>query len=221
MRRLAAIPAVSAAGWRRGGRASRVSYRRRDHFQLRRTDRGGRFSDGGRAELRASRPPLLATARQRDLETLPQAFVEIVHLFEVFSAIVLRLTHLADVDQVEDNLPKVAGRMDTPVVQDRLGHQAKLIHRIVADRLTQLLAGQVLILARLLFQADVLGCLCGSHLKRLVRIAKRLEDKNVCIERITPVAPEQLGKRMGRIKHGIYSSSVDPGVSFDLFSRLP
>ncbi len=56
--------------------------------------------------------------------------LEIVDVFEVFAAVVLRFAHLADFDQVEHDVAEVAGRAHAPAFEHRLRHVTELFEHI-------------------------------------------------------------------------------------------
>lgn len=78
-----------------------------------------------------------------ELEFVLQRFIKIVDAVKIFAAIVWGLAHLSDLDQVEDDLAEVACVLNAPVVQDTLGEVAILLQGILANGLTQFLAGQM------------------------------------------------------------------------------
>lgn len=72
----------------------------------------------------ASRLPLLALGHQssfvrvehRDFVILLEGLFEVVQILEVFQAIFRGLRHLADLDELENDVAKVGGRLDAPIV---------------------------------------------------------------------------------------------------------
>ena len=78
----------------------------------------------------------LAAVRKLNLKALAQALVKIVDPVEILATIMFRLAHLANIDQIEDNLTKITGRPDSPMVQNGLGQQAELLECIMANRFT-------------------------------------------------------------------------------------
>ena len=77
------------------------------------------------------------------LKSLPKRGVEVVDVVEILPPVLGRLSHLPDADQVEDHLAEVAGGADAPLIQHRLGHVAVLFQGETANRLAQLLPGDV------------------------------------------------------------------------------
>ena len=100
----------------------------------------GDFRNDGRV-LDASPRSLLATSWNGDFEVASQPLFKIENAIEVLTAIVFRLPHLPDVDQIEDDFAETARVLDPPVIEDGLGQQPKLFNRKLADRFAKFLAG--------------------------------------------------------------------------------
>jgi len=122
-----------------------------------------------------------------------QVRVEIEHVFEIFAAVARRLFHLANSDEVEHNLAKIARRIDAPAIEYTLCHEAELLQSKAADRFAQFLSGNVVLFSRLR----------GAHGQILLAEPQRLEDKEIGGRRVTPIVLENLRKRMRRVNlHG-------------------
>ena len=147
------------------------------------------------------------TFRQRDLETLPQAGLEVEHVVKILAAIVGGLAHLADADQVENDLAKITGRFDAPAIQHALRHVSVLLESILANGLAKLLPRQMSfgLLGRGLFGFLFLfsfGRPLGAHAQLRVGQVECFEYERVRVDLVAAIFFEKLGNRMGRIEHG-------------------
>src|SRR5262245_20337355 len=76
-------------------------------------------------------------------ELADKRLVEVIDVVEILASIAIGLRHFADPDQVIDDLAEVARRADAPICKHQLGHQAELVGREAAQRLAEILAGDV------------------------------------------------------------------------------
>ena len=81
--------------------------------------------------------------RLTDVKLGVEFFVEVKHAIEMVLTILFGFFHQSDVDHVEHDVSKAIRFVDTPIVQNDLGHVAELVESVLPDRLTKLLAGQV------------------------------------------------------------------------------
>ncbi len=138
----------------------------------------------------------LLRIRRDGQKSVSQAVVEIENVVEIFAAVVVGFLHLTNIDQVEDDLTKVAGRVNTPLVEHVLREHAVLLHGVLADGFAELLAGDVL-----LFVDLGIGAAHAAHVELLLRVAEGLENEEVSVAVITAVASQQFGQRMIWIYH--------------------
>ena len=69
----------------------------------------------------------------------PVEFVgKVEDTIEVFDIVFIRATHEIAVDEIEDNLAKIACLMYTPMLKDGPCHGAKTIQRILADAVNEI-----------------------------------------------------------------------------------
>lgn len=148
-----------------------------------------------------------------ELEFLLQRFIKVVDAVKIFAAIPWGLAHLPDLDQIEDDLAEVACVLNAPVVQDTLGEVAILLQGILANGLTQFLAGQMPL--GLPFRRSIVwwgrwfcrrffrffARLASSHAERFLRETECFEDKDVGIELVAPIAVQQFGNGVGWVEH--------------------
>ena len=81
--------------------------------------------------------------RRGKTKRLLKTGVEVVNVVEILAAVLGRLPHPPNANQVEDDLAEIAGGVDSPIIQHRLGHIAVLLQGEGADGLAQLLARHV------------------------------------------------------------------------------
>lgn len=120
------------------------------------------------------------------LENWIERIGKVVYTVEVFSSVRVRFFHMLDTNQVVNNFTKIIGRIDAPAVQDGLGHETELFQCVLANRLTQLLAGDVV------FATFPLA----RHFHDLLGIRQCLTDKLVRLDVVPLVLLKKLYNRM-------------------------
>src|SRR5688500_3820279 len=74
------------------------------------------------------------------LELGDQRLIEVVHVVEIGAPVVPRPGHLADLDQVIDNLAEIAGALYPPTAEHMTGQQPELIVGEVPQGMAQVLS---------------------------------------------------------------------------------
>ena len=126
-----------------------------------------------------------------------QAVVEIENVFEILAAIVGRLFHLTNIDQVENDLAEVARVVDTPLVEHVLREHAVLLHRVLADCFAELLAGDV----TFFFRFGGFGSPRAAEAELLLGESQRFKNKEIRVAVITAIASQQFSQWMIWIYH--------------------
>jgi hypothetical protein len=136
-----------------------------------------------------------------DFEFLIEDDVEIVDILEVFDPISGCFSHASDADQIEDDLPDVVGRSDSPTVQHRFGHVTVLFQREKPHRFTEFLSRDVrfrLIVVLISLFERLAGAIL-SHLEGVVGVIEGIEHETVGIKFVTGILFEQFGDLLMRV----------------------
>jgi hypothetical protein len=81
--------------------------------------------------------------RRDRMKRVAEPIVEIEHVVEILSAIGIRLFHLPDVDEIENDFAEIGRGVDPPLVEYILRQHAILLDGVLTNRLAELLAGDV------------------------------------------------------------------------------
>ena len=68
---------------------------------------------------------------------------EIVNVTEITQAVVWGFPHFAAFYQLEDDVPEVSGRSNTPVLEHRIGQQTEFFDREIANAFEHLRSGNM------------------------------------------------------------------------------
>jgi len=135
-----------------------------------------------------------------DLELLAKRSIEIEYVVEVLAAILAGLSHPSDANQVEYDLAEVAGRVDAPAIEDRLGHVTVLVDGELADRSAEFLPGDVPFGSAFILRLfDARHRLAFGRLpqsQRLLGVAQRFEQEDVGFKAVSLVLPQQFDNRV-------------------------
>jgi hypothetical protein len=135
---------------------------------------------------------------------LLKRFVEVKHVVEVLAAILGARFHLADLDEVVNDLAEIAGTGNAPVVQHLLGQPAILLVRKLPHRFAQLLARDVPLKLRLgivVISIDARYGRLDPESELLLGVAQRFEDKQIGVEPVSPVMAQKFGDGMVGVEH--------------------
>ena len=114
------------------------------------------------------------------LELLFERHVKIIDIVEIDERVGRRLSHQLAADHVENQLSEIAGAVQSPTVQHRLGQVAVPIQGVAPDCLAKLLAGDMALRALFSFGFGrrVGQRLAGpvfAHPQHLFRVGQRIE----------------------------------------------
>lgn len=124
--------------------------------------------------------------RRDGQKSVAQTIVEIEDVDEVLPAIAARFLHLANIDQIENDLAEIAGRMYAPLIEHISRQHAVLLDRILANGFAELLPRDM----AFFFHRGRVSRWHAAYAELFLCKPQSFEDKKVRIAMITAIASQ-------------------------------